>query len=141
MATWRLDGEAISGSVPLDAIRDGDRLVLRGGATAVAARIGADLHVSYRGRQYVLSDRAPSRTRAAEAATGDLRAPMPGAVVEVLASEGDAVAKGQRIVVMEAMKTQQILAAPFDGTIASLPVAPGQQVAENQLLARVEPNA
>lgn len=141
MATWRLDGEALDASTPLDAIREGDRLVLRGGATAVAARIGSDLHVSYRGRVYVLSDRAPSRTKGSEIATGDLRAPMPGAVVEILAREGEAVAKGQRLVVMEAMKTQQILAAPFDGTVTALPVAVGQQVTEAQLLARVEPSA
>lgn len=142
MATWRLNGEALSAFGPLDAVRDGDRLILRGGATAVAARVGNDLHVSYRGRVYVLSDRAPSRTRGeGEAASGELRAPMPGTVVEVFAAAGDGVTKGQRLVVMEAMKTQQILAAPFDGHVAAILVAAGAQVAEGELLAKVETDA
>lgn len=139
MATWRLDGEALPPAELQNAMREGDRLILPGGATAVAARIGNDLHVSYRGRVYILSDRAPSRARAGgEAASGELRAPMPGAVVEVLANEGDKVTKGQRIVVMEAMKTQQVLAAPFDGHVAVLSATPGAQVTEGQLLAKVD---
>ena len=64
---------------------------------------------------------------------------MPGAVVEVLAQEGEVVTKGQRIVVVEAMKTQQILAAPFDGHVASLSAVAGAQVTEGQMLAKVEP--
>ncbi len=141
---WYLDGEALPPSPPLDAVKDGDRLVLRGGATAVAARIRGELHVSYLGSVYRLTDRPPTRARAhaeSAAASGELRAPMPGAIVEVLAVQGSPVAKGQRLVVMEAMKTQQILAAPFDGTLALLDAAPGAQVEEGRLLARVEPNA
>lgn len=140
MPTWRLEGEPLPPSGPVDAVRDGDRLILPGGATAVAARIGSDLHVSYRGRVFILSDRAPSRrTGGTETSNGELRAPMPGAVVEVLAAEGDRVEKGARIVVMEAMKTQQILAAPFAGTVASIACAVGEQVAEGRVLAKVEP--
>lgn len=115
---------------------------MRGGATAVAARIGPDLHVSYKGRVYVLSDRAPSRAKAPDAAaSGELRAPMPGTVVEVLAREGDAVTRGQRLVVMEAMKTQQVLAAPFDGKVVTVGATAGAQVSEGQILAKVEPDA
>ena len=137
---WYLDGQELPASPPLDAAWDGDRLVLRGGASAVTARVGGELHVSYGGAVYRLTDRPPARTRgAAGADSGELRAPMPGTVVEVLAAQGETVAKGQRIVVMEAMKTQQVLAAPFDGLLAVLDAEAGRQVDEGRLLAKVEP--
>lgn len=60
--------------------------------------------------------------------TGSLKAPMPGKVVQVLAEVGASVAKGQPLVVMEAMKMEQTLAAPADVVIASVNVAAGDQV-------------
>jgi len=64
-----------------------------------------------------------------------LVAPMNGAIVAVLARAGDRVAKGQRIVVLEAMKMQHEIAAERDGTVAQIAVKPGDQVATRQLLA------
>ena len=67
-----------------------------------------------------------------------MHAPMPGLIVDVLAAEGDAVKKGQKILVLEAMKTQQPFASPFDGILKKLFVAKGTQVVEGALLAVVE---
>jgi len=69
---------------------------------------------------------------------GALTAPMPGRIVAVEVSTGDKVTKGQRVVVIEAMKMEQALLAPFDGVVAELPVAAGAQVSEGALLARIE---
>ncbi len=69
---------------------------------------------------------------------GDILAPMPGKVIAVDVAEGEAVAKGQRLLVLEAMKMEHALTAPFDGTVAELAVAQGQQVQVEALLARVE---
>ena len=63
---------------------------------------------------------------------------MPGKIVRVLACEGDAVAAGQGIVVMEAMKMQNELKTPRAGRIASLPVREGDTVAAGAVLAVVE---
>ena len=52
---------------------------------------------------------------------------------------GDRVTKGQVIVVVEAMKTQQPFVAPFDGTVTSVKVDKNDQVADGQVLAVVEP--
>ena len=52
---------------------------------------------------------------------------------------GEKVAKGQRLLTLEAMKMEHALTAPFDGTVAELTAAPGQQVTEGQLLVKVEP--
>ena len=69
---------------------------------------------------------------------GALTAPMPGRVVAVEVAAGDKVTKGQRIVVIEAMKMEQALVAPFDGIVAGLGPTAGAQVSEGTLLARIE---
>jgi geranyl-CoA carboxylase alpha subunit len=69
----------------------------------------------------------------------ELRAPMNGKIVAVLASAGDQVKKGQRLVVMEAMKMQHEMVARVDATVDALPVKVGDQVATRQLLAALTP--
>jgi 3-methylcrotonyl-CoA carboxylase alpha subunit len=70
---------------------------------------------------------------------GEIEAPMPGKVTAIEVSAGEKVAKGQRLLTLEAMKMEHGLTAPFDGTIAGLSAVPGAQVTEGQLLVRVEP--
>jgi 3-methylcrotonyl-CoA carboxylase alpha subunit len=70
---------------------------------------------------------------------GEIEAPMPGKVTAVEVAPGEKVAKGQRLLTLEAMKMEHGLAAPFDGTVAELSAVPGAQVTEGQLLVRVEP--
>ncbi|PJB63020.1 MAG: hypothetical protein CO095_17290, partial [Armatimonadetes bacterium CG_4_9_14_3_um_filter_58_7] len=53
-------------------------------------------------------------------------------------AEGDAVAKGDRLVTLEAMKMEHSLVAPFDGTVAELNAAEGGQVSEGTVLVRIE---
>jgi 3-methylcrotonyl-CoA carboxylase alpha subunit len=64
--------------------------------------------------------------------------PMPGRVLAVEVALGDKVKKGQRLVVIEAMKMEQGLVAPFDGIITELKALADAQVTEGTLLARVE---
>jgi len=74
----------------------------------------------------------------AAAGDGSIVAPMPGRVVSVDIAEGEAVTKGQRLMVLEAMKMEQALLAPFDGTVSSLKAEAGGQVAEGTILATIE---
>ncbi|HWK40961.1 MAG TPA: acetyl/propionyl/methylcrotonyl-CoA carboxylase subunit alpha [Croceibacterium sp.] len=69
---------------------------------------------------------------------GAIIAPMPGKVIAVDVAKGDTVTKGQRLLVLEAMKMEQALTAPFDGTVAELNTSAGAQVQVETLLARVE---
>ena len=69
---------------------------------------------------------------------GEIEAPMPGKVTAVEVSSGDKVAKGQRLLTLEAMKMEHALTAPFDGTVSELNATPGAQVSEGQLLVKVE---
>ena len=66
-------------------------------------------------------------------------APLPGTVTKVLVAEGDAVAEGDGLVVLEAMKMEHTLRANGAGTVAQVHCAPGQQVDVNDLLVSVEP--
>jgi propionyl-CoA carboxylase alpha chain len=77
-------------------------------------------------------DRFPS----AEGATADgsLHAPMPGKVLEVLVAEGDHVAAGASLLVMEAMKMEHTLRAPGAGTVVSVHAAAGDQVEADAIL-------
>jgi 3-methylcrotonyl-CoA carboxylase alpha subunit len=52
-------------------------------------------------------------------------------------SQGEKVAKGQRLLTLEAMKMEHALTAPFDGTVAELGANTGAQVTEGQLLVKI----
>ncbi|RWC22372.1 acetyl/propionyl/methylcrotonyl-CoA carboxylase subunit alpha [Mesorhizobium sp.] len=71
----------------------------------------------------------------AAAASGSLRAPMPGLVKLVRAGVGDAVIKGQPLLILEAMKMEHTIAAPHDGVIAEV-AAEGAQVSDGTVLVR-----
>ncbi|MGA9714521.1 MAG: biotin carboxylase N-terminal domain-containing protein [Aeromicrobium sp.] len=72
-------------------------------------------------------------------AEGSLLAPMPAAVVTVAVTEGQQVAKGDVVVVLEAMKMQHTITAPTDGIVAQLGVTAGAQVESGTVLAVIEP--
>ncbi len=72
-------------------------------------------------------------------ADGVITAPMPGRVSAVEVAAGDQVAKGQRLLTLEAMKMEHGLVAPFDGVVAELGAKAGAQVSEGAVLAKVEP--
>jgi 3-methylcrotonyl-CoA carboxylase alpha subunit len=61
---------------------------------------------------------------------GRLTAPMPGKVVAVQVKPGQAVKKGEPLVIMEAMKMEHTIAAPADGTVEDILYAVGDQVAD-----------
>jgi propionyl-CoA carboxylase alpha chain len=71
-------------------------------------------------------------------ASGSLLAPMPGSVVKVLVEQGQQVAAGDPVLVLEAMKMQHTVSAPTDGVVSRLEVAPGTQVAAGEVMAVVE---
>ncbi|MHA1546924.1 MAG: biotin/lipoyl-containing protein, partial [Alphaproteobacteria bacterium] len=66
-------------------------------------------------------------------------APMPGRVSLVGTAAGQKIAAGEMIVVLEAMKMEHIVAAPFDGVVETLSVALEDQVAKGAVLAVVAP--
>ena len=123
---------------PLEIVELPDRLVVKtpeGSFTALAVRQGGAVLVSYRGRSCRVEPVGRKAGKPASPDSGELRAPMPGLIVATPASQGDEVTLGQAVVVLEAMKTQYSLTAPFAGRVEKLEVTIGQNVSEGTLLA------
>ncbi|GAA3597157.1 acetyl/propionyl/methylcrotonyl-CoA carboxylase subunit alpha [Agrococcus terreus] len=86
---------------------------------------------------------APRRTRAAisGAASGAIVSPMQATVVKAAVAEGDRVVAGDLLVVLEAMKMEQPLQAPIDGTVTFVDAPVGQTVPSGHPLVTIEPAA
>lgn len=69
---------------------------------------------------------------------GDILSPMPGRILAVEVVAGQAVTKGQKLVILEAMKMEHALSAPFDGVVAELNADVGAQVQVETLLVRID---
>ena len=65
---------------------------------------------------------------------------MPGKVVRIVAEPGTAVSDGDAVVMIEAMKMEVPVPSPVSGTVVSVAVSAGDQVAESQVLAAVQPD-
>jgi acetyl-CoA/propionyl-CoA carboxylase, biotin carboxylase, biotin carboxyl carrier protein len=146
---WRLEvGAGGTGSVPHEVEVPAEwaamahrtapgRFAIDGRGEWLLARDGDTWWAGHGG--YAWPVRVASAAQAAGgAADGQLRAPMPGHVLQVAAAVGDAVKAGDPVVVLESMKMELTLTAPSDGTVAEVTVAEGDAVAVDQPLARVE---
>ena len=64
----------------------------------------------------------------------DLKAPMPGLILDIKVTEGQAVQKGDPLIILEAMKMENIIKAPADGTVKQIKARKGDSVEKNQVL-------
>lgn len=119
----RFEGEAGERRAAVFVISQGDRVLAQVGGRAYDLR--------------VLSRQTASLSAHATL-EGGLEAPMPGRVTRVNVAVGDAVRKGQELIVVEAMKMENALHAPVDGMVKSLAVAVGDMVAPGPVLVVIE---
>ena len=138
--------------------REEEKPAAKGGAAAYTATVdgkAVTVEVSADGKEYTAKVNgksfkvavaegaaAPAAKAAASAggAAADLTAPMPGTVIKVLVAEGDEVAEGQTVVVMEAMKMETEIKAEKAGRVAQIVAAQGAVVAAGDVLVKVEEN-
>ncbi|HEX2995958.1 MAG TPA: biotin/lipoyl-containing protein [Anaerolineales bacterium] len=133
---YEVDFESVSGQPVYSLIVDGKS------HEGYAARGEEDWQVLLHGRLYPITveDEREKRLRSAAgggvAETGELhlRAPMPGLVVTVPVEEGQAVKKGDVLLILESMKMQNELKSPRDGTIGRIRVKAGETVEQKQTL-------
>ena len=109
--------------------------------------VGSELHLWLDGALYVFQREAAAagsgRRRGRAAAgdgPGDVLAPMPGAVLEVLVAEGDRVESNQTVVIMESMKMELVITASRSGVVHRVAVQPGQQVERGMRLLELVPD-
>jgi biotin carboxyl carrier protein len=136
---YEVDFESVSGQPVYSLIVDGRS------HEAYVASGDQDWQVLIRGRLYpvTVEDEREKRLRSAAgggvAETGEfhLRAPMPGLVVTIPVEEGQAVKRGQVLIILESMKMQNELKSPRDGTVGRVRVKAGETVEQKQTLLSV----
>ncbi|HAV78606.1 MAG TPA: hypothetical protein DCX53_14755 [Anaerolineae bacterium] len=118
-----------AGNGQLDLLIDGERV------TAYVSSDKAKRWVTINGRTTLLTKSSGARRSGGKNEhSGELTAPMPGQVRAVNVSEGDAVTKGQTLIVLEAMKMEMKIQAPNDGVVKKMFVKQGQTVEREQIL-------
>lgn len=147
--TFQLEGEVLEGldtaitlNIELRQAGEGLCRTESGRTHAFAwAWVGNELHLWLDGALFVFQ-RTETRRRGnapANEEPGDILAPMPGAVLEVLVGEGDSVEQNQTLMVMESMKMELVIAAPRSGVVRRVAVQPGQQVDKGMRLVELAP--
>jgi len=103
------------------------QLNVNGNAYSVALSDEMDLLLSRLG----LADLASKKVN-------EVKAPMPGLVLKLIAAQGDTVAKGDSLLVLEAMKMENVIKSPGEGVIKSIRVNAGDKVEKNAVLIEFE---
>ena len=101
-------------------------------------REGSTIHLFWDGVAYRLEEQKEGARAAHRRDKAGLEATMPGKVIAVKASPGQAVKKGDEVVVVEAMKMENALRAPRDGTIKTVTVKVGDMVGPGTVLVELE---
>ena len=105
---------------------------------------GDDVHIHLHGETYQLRfEHALQRLAQSNAgsATDIIKATMPGSLITLEVAAGDAVEKGQTLLVMESMKMETTIVAPRDGLIGEVHVAPGQTFDKDAVLVSLQPES
>ncbi|MEM1136359.1 MAG: acetyl-CoA carboxylase biotin carboxyl carrier protein subunit [Bacteroidota bacterium] len=68
----------------------------------------------------------------------DIKAPMPGKILEIICNEGDEIKKGDKVMILEAMKMENVLKSPGEGIVKSIKVKTGDNVEKNHILIAFE---
>ena len=119
------------------------RVRLEGGRTVpfMAYRTGQRIHVWLSGQSYVFGPPAPA-TRArrnVQQASDDIVCPVPGVVIAVRVAPEETVQAGQDLVIIESMKTEQIVKSPRDGVVQRVSVQEGDRVDKGMRLVVLVP--
>ncbi len=115
--------------------------VVRTGTSASTlhlARDGEAVYLAWEGIAYAMVEEREGARPARRVEPGALEAPMPGRVSAVKVAPGQKVAKGEEMVVVEAMKMENALRAPADGVVRAVNVAVGDAVAPGRPLVELE---
>ena len=102
------------------------------------ARTDNGVQVFHAGRAWAFECPAAHGQAEASAGSGDLLAPLTARVLQVMVSPGQTVQAGERLLVLEAMKMEHTLTAPFTGVVRELRAQSGGQALKGALLLQIE---
>lgn len=139
--TYEVEANGIAHAIGVTWSADGPRIPAGAPGAAPAGEIisAGDAIIVWRGlRQTRLRFREGRRGSSDETSGGQVRSPMPGKLARLFVTEGDAVSRGDRIAIIEAMKMEHILVAPADGVVQPLPRREGEQVDLGTVIAAIE---
>lgn len=85
--------------------------------------------------QYLQQSGAGSTNQA-----GIIKAPMPGMIIKIFVEDGQKVSKGEKVVIVEAMKMENALQSPIDGIVRSVKIKEGQAVEKDAILIEIDAN-
>ncbi|MFY0606349.1 MAG: acetyl-CoA carboxylase biotin carboxyl carrier protein subunit [Cyclobacteriaceae bacterium] len=94
---------------------------------------GYDLKVSHKDEIALMLDKLGMDV-SVSSTVSEIVAPMPGLILEVQVKVGDQLSEGDGVLVLEAMKMENLIKSPIDATIAKVHVSQGQNVEKNQVL-------
>jgi acetyl-CoA/propionyl-CoA carboxylase biotin carboxyl carrier protein len=145
--TWMVRFDELEPTTALfDVEPDGRwRLVVNGRVCHLTAHlVGRTVHVALDGTSWPITEvdqRGAGGDRAVGHGDGTVRSPMPGTVITVEVAIGDAVSHGQAVAIVEAMKMEHTLTAPFDGIVGEVHTSAGASVALDQPIVTIAPVA
>jgi acetyl/propionyl-CoA carboxylase alpha subunit len=133
-----VDGQIFA--LDVSAVSPGTFVLSRGGVTETfhCVRVGRMIHLSWRGSIYRMEEADEEGPSGHRAPSGALEAPMPGKIIAVRVGVGDRVARGDEVLVVEAMKMENAVRAPRDGVVKAIRVNVGDTVAAGHVLAELE---
>jgi hypothetical protein len=103
------------------------------------ASTSSGLEIFHAGRAWTFETPSRHQVQGAQAQSGEVRAPLTARVLKVAVTEGQTVKAGDQLLILEAMKMEHTLTAPFDGVVKSLQVQAGGQTLKGALLIHIEP--
>ncbi|WP_026998973.1 acetyl-CoA carboxylase biotin carboxyl carrier protein subunit [Eisenibacter elegans] len=103
-------------------------------AKTMSLRINGTVHEISLKDKFDLLLQKMGMENAAASKVNEVKAPMPGLILTVHATEGAEVSKGDPLLVLEAMKMENVIKSPSDGIVKNIHVSKGQNVEKNQVL-------
>jgi len=128
-------------SLKIEPVASGEFVLVEGDRreTFYCVSDGDAAHIFWRGFAYRLTEEKEGATRPSRAAGFGLEAPMPGKVIAVRVAPGQSVARGEELLVVEAMKLENALRAPRAGVVRAVAARVGEMVAPGLALVELEP--